>query len=99
MASNDISTIVGSNDIVLFQSRGCPYCSSAIGSLQAAGYKPTIVEASREQRQQLLNVTKSRSVPSIWLKGKFVGGCNDGPEPWMGINKILQNNEMDKFLA
>lgn len=98
MASGSIKPIISKNDIVVFQSEGCPYCDSAIGKLQSAGYNPTIVEATYEQRRELSDVTKSGSVPSIWIKGKFVGGCNDGPEPWMGIAKILKNNKMEDLL-
>ncbi len=32
------------------------------------------------------------------VKGKFVGGCNDGPESWMGITKLIGNGELDKLL-
>ncbi len=32
------------------------------------------------------------------VKGKFVGGCNDGPETWMGITKLIGNGELDKLL-
>jgi glutaredoxin-related protein len=38
-------------------------------------------------------------VPSVWVNGKFVGGCNDGPESWMGIKKIINNNKLDELLA
>jgi glutaredoxin len=96
--TRSVQSIVSSSDIVVFQSSGCPYCSSAIGKLEKAGYTPTVIEASSEQRQELSSSTGSSSVPSVWLKGKYVGGCNDGPESWMGINKILQQNRMDEFL-
>lgn len=93
-----VSKIVTEHDIVVFQSAGCPYCSNAISHLTSAGYKPDVIEANREQRDELAKATNSSSVPSIWIKGKFVGGCNDGPENWMGITKILRNNKMDEFL-
>ena len=93
-----VSKIVAQHDIVVFQSYGCPYCDDAIGQLTSAGYKPNVIEANREQRNELAVATKSSSVPSIWIKGKYVGGCNDGPENWMGITKILRNNKMDELL-
>ena len=43
------------------------------------------VEASRAQRDELKSKTGKTSVPSCWVKGAYVGGCNDGPEAWMGI--------------
>lgn len=93
-----ITTIASQNDIVVFQSSGCPYCSEAIDKLNSAGYKPNLVEADHEQRNELRSLTSSGSVPSIWIKGKYVGGCNDGPEPWMGISKIIRNNMMEELL-
>jgi len=97
--SGSIQSIVQANQIVVFQSSGCPYCIEAVRNLKAAGYAPTVIEATSQQRQQLVQETSSRSVPNIWIKGKYVGGCNDGPEPWMGINKILKGNKMASFLA
>lgn len=97
-ASGDIRTLIESDPIVVFSSSGCPYCRNAISSLESAGYKPKVVQVTFQQRQELYAMTNSRSVPNIWLKGKFVGGCNDGPEPWMGINKILKEGKMDQYL-
>ena len=93
-----IATITSQHDIVVFQSAGCPYCSDAIDKLTSAGYEPSVIEATGEQRTELRSLTSSSSVPSIWIKGKFVGGCNDGPEAWMGISKILRNYKMDDLL-
>lgn len=93
-----VKSIVSAHDVVVFQSNGCPYCSSAISKLTSAGYNPTVIEASPQQRSELNAATGSSTVPSVWLKGKYVGGCNDGPEPWMGIAKILRENRMDEFL-
>ena len=51
-----------------------------------------------EQHAVLQRLTGQESVPSVWVKGKFVGGCNDGPESWMGITKLLGNGELEKML-
>jgi glutaredoxin 3 len=74
-----VSDIIASADIVVFQSPSCPYCRMAISALLEAGYEPTIIDASSSQRSELLEITSRSSVPSIWVKGKYVGGCNDGP--------------------
>ena len=34
------------------------------------------------------------SVPAIWIDGKFVGGCNDGP----GVITLDKNGELDGLL-
>lgn len=36
------------------------------------------------------------SVPAIWIEGKFVGGCNDGPMG--GLNTLNSNGELDRML-
>lgn len=96
--SSTVKPIVSSNDIVVFQRDGCPYCDIAVNKLQQSGYIPTIINATQDQRNELSETTKSGSVPSIWIKGKYVGGCNDGPEPWMGITRILKDNKIQKLL-
>jgi glutaredoxin len=67
--------------------------------LKSAGKEFAVVNATSEQRDELFQLTDSSSVPSIWVKGKYVGGCNDGPESWMGIKKILANGKLEELLG
>jgi glutaredoxin 3 len=97
--STSIQTEISSSPIVLFQSSGCPYCAQAISALKATGREFKVIEASSSQRNELKGLTGVTSVPSVWVKGKFVGGCNDGPESWMGIKKLIANNKLDDLLA
>ena len=39
------------------------------------------------------------TVPSIWVKGTYVGGCKDGPESWMGINKCIKSGKLEELLS
>ena len=32
-------------------------------------------------RSELTEKTNSSSVPKVWVKGNFIGGCNDGADP------------------
>ena len=50
-------------------------------------------------RAEILKTHKQRSVPAVFVKGKFVGGCNDGPEPWMGALKLLSNGGLREMLS
>jgi hypothetical protein len=52
----------------------------------------------RPQREALSEMTGSDSIPNVWLKGVYVGGCNDGPKPWMGIKKIIKSGQLNQFL-
>jgi glutaredoxin-related protein len=42
--------------------------------------------------------TNMMSIPNIWVKGKFIGGCNDGPESWMGLTTLINNGELKRML-
>lgn len=66
--------------------------------LDGAGRKYTTVDATGDNLNVLQLLTARSSVPSIWIKGKYVGGHNDGPEPWMGIKKIVAAGKLDELL-
>lgn len=97
---DDIKALVsGGDSVVLFIDPYCPYCVDAIKTLTAKGVAHKAVEATSSQRAALRSLTGMSSVPSSWVKGEFVGGCNDGPEPWMGIKKMANNGELQKRLS
>lgn len=50
-------------------------------------------------RAEILKTHKQRSVPAVFVKGKFVGGCNDGPEPWMGALPLLNSGKIEEMLG
>ena len=97
---SDIESLARSKDIVVFSSEYCPYCQQAIAALKNAGYddRMTVIEASSDTKAQLLGLTKQSTVPQIFVKGTFVGGCNDGPESWMGIKKCLASGKVTELL-
>ena len=37
-------------------------------------------------------------VPSVWIGDKYIGGCNDGPERWMGTIPNLTNGKLQGWL-
>jgi hypothetical protein len=43
-------------------------------------------------------MTGVSSVPSIWIKGVYIGGCNDGPMSWMGLMPLRANGNLQKLL-
>jgi len=96
-----MESMIKSAEIVVFSSDYCPYCADAVESLKAAGYekKMKVIEADSGHKSQLLGITKQRTVPHIFINGTFVGGCNDGPEPWMGIKKLLANGKIKDYLS
>lgn len=97
--ADEIKDLVSANAVVLFIDPYCPYCVDAIKTLTAKGVDHKAIEATSSQRAALRSLTGMSSVPSSWVKGQFVGGCNDGPEPWMGIKKMANNGELQKRLS
>ena len=55
--------------------------------LTLAGARPTLVDldpkskTGNARRAELGRITGRSSVPSIWVGGEYVGGCDDGPTP------------------
>ena len=39
--------------------------------------------------------TKRTSVPSIFIKGQYIGGCNDGP----GLLPLAESGQLKELLA
>ena len=97
-AFDDIKDIVCSNDIVVFADPSCGYCYNAQNLLGKAGFNFITVNATPGQRQRLQTLTGSGSVPNVWVKGKYIGGCNDGPKSWMGVKKMIDSGLLKKFL-
>ena len=38
------------------------------------------------------------SVPAIWIQGTFIGGFNDGPAEFNGLNTLNNNKQLDGML-
>ena len=34
----------------------------------------------------------------IYFQGTFIGGCNDGPEGWMGLTKTMKSGKFAELL-
>ncbi len=98
-AEAEIRQIIAENNVVMFSMDGCPYCDAALKALKEAGIEVVVIEATDPQLTALEQITSQGSVPNIWVRGKFVGGCNDGPESWMGVKKLLRNGELQKMLS
>ena len=99
--SNALAESIGKSEIVVFRRDHCSYCDDAVSSLISSGYKNqmTVFTVNSHQKEEIIGITKSRSLPSVWVKGKYIGGCNDGPEPWMGVKKLLANGKFIDLLV
>ena len=55
---------------------------AAEAALQEAGIEFLKIPIDPDYRPALKELTGKGSAPSVWIKGTYVGGCNDGIEPW-----------------
>lgn len=96
--SPELKSMIDQNDVVMFTWWTCPYCSKAKQILNEKGIKFNEINSTNEIGDALYEATGQSSVPSIWIKGNFIGGCNDGPEDWMGLTKCLKSGKFDELL-
>jgi glutaredoxin 3 len=93
-----VREIVESNDVVIFTWTQCPYCVKAKQLLQEKNIEYLEVLATPDHLEALEAATGQGSVPNIWVKGQFIGGCNDGPEDWMGLAKCLRSGKFQELI-
>eukprot|EP00927_Polykrikos_kofoidii_P026491 TRINITY_DN2356_c0_g1_i2.p1 TRINITY_DN2356_c0_g1~~TRINITY_DN2356_c0_g1_i2.p1 ORF type:complete len:164 (+),score=26.82 TRINITY_DN2356_c0_g1_i2:74-565(+) len=96
---DSLQEVVGSADVVVISSPTCPFCRAAIDALQAENVQHTVVEITAGLRDGLKAKVGKTSVPSVWVKGVYVGGCNDGLEPWHGVMPMLRSGKLKEMLA
>ena len=101
--AEELDATLAKHDVVVFSYGGCPYCRKVTRAFGEEGVAHVEIDYDELDdgdavRSEIVRRHKQRSVPAVFVKGKFVGGCNDGPEPWMGALKILRNGELANML-
>lgn len=96
-----MDSLVKKNPVLMFSFTTCPFCKEAKAVLDSKGAKYTVVELDEEDdgkaiRAEMGDMLGRTSVPAIWIKGTYIGGCNDGPLG--GVNTLNSNNELDRML-
>lgn len=66
-------------DIVVYTTKVCPYCVRAKQLLERKGasYKEVDVSHDQEARMALVERTKQRTVPQIFINDQHIGGYDD----------------------
>lgn len=95
--ADDVEGLISTKDIVVFSSPTCPFCRQAIQALEDAGFAPTVVDASPAQRAALAAKCGSSSVPKVFVRGQFIGGCNDGGMG--GVLPLLRSGKIKELLS
>eukprot|EP00438_Fugacium_kawagutii_P011356 Skav212534 [mRNA] locus=scaffold1851:125995:129973:+ [translate_table: standard] len=93
MASVD--ELVNNNDMVVFSSSYCPFCKQALAALKDAGFSPLVVE-DFDKKALAAKCGGSTSVPKVFVKQNFIGGCNDGGMG--GTLPLLKNGKIKELM-
>jgi glutaredoxin 3 len=87
--------------VVIFSFTTCPFCRRAKDYLDERGISYSAMELDElnanegnQIRAILGKMTRRTSVPSIFVGGVYIGGCNDGP----GLLPMAESGELDKLL-
>ncbi|CAJ1955519.1 unnamed protein product [Cylindrotheca closterium] len=91
----------GAPPVAMFSFTTCPFCRRAKDYLDAQGIPYVSMELDElpgnqgnEIRASLGRKTRRTSVPSIFVRGEYVGGCNDGP----GLLPLGESGELQRIL-
>ncbi|MFM9863626.1 MAG: Grx4 family monothiol glutaredoxin [Micropepsaceae bacterium] len=97
-ATDRIKADIASNDIVLFMKGTpampqCGFSATVVQILDHVGvkYKGVNVLADAEIRQGIKDFSNWPTIPQLYVKGEFVGGCDI-------IKEMFENGELRPFL-
>jgi glutaredoxin 3 len=97
-----IESFISENKVAMFSFTSCPFCRKAKDLLVEKGIEFQVMELDQLEgnlgnqiRSCLGRKTKRTSVPSIFIGGKYIGGCNDGP----GLLTLDSNGTLDQLIA
>jgi glutaredoxin 3 len=95
--SQEVDAFVNQHTVAMYSFTTCPFCRRAKDYLQAQNIPFHAIELDErkgnkgnEIRAVLGRKTKRTSVPAIFIGGKFIGGCNDGP----GLLTLAERGEL-----
>ncbi|KAL1465873.1 hypothetical protein WDU94_005399 [Cyamophila willieti] len=77
-----VQDLIKSEKIVIFSKTTCPFCKMAKDVFQKLNVQPKTVELDHREdgssiQDALLEITGARSVPRVFVNGKFIGGGTD----------------------
>jgi len=90
---------IDSDKLVLFVKPSCGFSEEALEQLMINGMRPRVFKTTPSQKRGLQALTGQTSMPSAWCKGKYIGGCNDGPEKWHGVKPMLSDGSLKTMHA
>jgi glutaredoxin 3 len=80
--ADKLKKLIASSPVLVLSKTTCGYCSRAKALLEQHAAKPTIIELNTVEdgpalQAATLQLTGQRTVPSIWIKGKHIGGYDN----------------------
>lgn len=79
-----VQQILAKNTVTVFSKSWCPYCTRVKGLFGSLNLTVPYEEVELDKRadgaaleSELREMTKSTSVPKVFIKDKFIGGCDD----------------------
>lgn len=82
------------NDVTMYTSSNCPFCKQAEAFLLHKGIKninKIYIDDDDSQRLLMINRTKRRTVPQIFIGTRYVGGFDN-------LAKLERDGELDSLL-
>ena len=97
-----LDSLIAENPVLVLTFETCPYCIKAKEVLDAKKTKYTEVDLTKDPdgkalRAEMGEMLGRTSVPAVWINGKFIGGCNEGPVG--GIVTLNDSGKLDPMLA
>jgi len=96
-STEGVEDFIGTGKVTMYSFTTCPFCRRAKDYLDVEGIEYSVVELDElpgnegnEIRATLGRMTQRTSVPSIFINGKYIGGCNDGP----GLLPLANSGEL-----
>ncbi|EJF76854.1 Grx4 family monothiol glutaredoxin [Bartonella birtlesii] len=93
-----IDNEIKKNDVVLFMkgtpdAPQCGFSGQVVQMLDYLGlnYKGINILASHELRQGIKDYSNWPTIPQLYIKGEFIGGCDI-------VKEMFQNNELQELL-
>eukprot|EP00941_MAST-03F_sp_MAST-3F-sp1_P003894 g3894.t1 len=95
-----IENAIAENDLTLFSKTWCGFCGQAksiyneidLQGSKIAVYELDEMENGTEIQAILADMTGQRTVPSSFVKGKHIGGCDD-------VSRLYASGELEKLFS
>ncbi|KAK9465404.1 thioredoxin-like protein [Lipomyces arxii] len=94
--ASEVQELVSANAIMVFSKSWCPYCKMAKSTLDKESVEHTDleldqIETGEDIQRAIYELTNQRTVPAIFIGGKFVGGNSD-------LQMLKKNGELKNLI-